>query len=42
MNQAELERNKQLNSFHVVDLNTSPSLTELQENSFDFVTNAVR
>ncbi len=41
MNQAELDENKQLTSNIVQDLNLSPKMASLEDNSFDFVTMTV-
>lgn len=40
MNKAELERNPVLTEIAVVDLNATPELP-YEDNSFDFITNAV-
>lgn len=41
MNEAELKANGQLTRYYVTDLNQNPSLSMLQENEFDTITNAV-
>ena len=41
MNGAELKENKQLTDYVVQDLNKNPSLSELEDNSFDVICNVV-
>lgn len=41
MNEKELEANKALTEYHCQDLNRNPTLSQFEDESFDFVCNVV-